>query len=152
MESLDQQETVWRQDAWRSHLWTVAIVIAVLSWLVAATWELPWTPLRWLGLALFAVATVLVLVARVQLGAAFTPRAVARRLVTTGLYARLQNPIYLFATIALLGLALFLAQPWLLAMLAVVIPVQLARIHRERRVLSEAFGEEYARYREQTWF
>jgi protein-S-isoprenylcysteine O-methyltransferase Ste14 len=33
-----------------------------------------------------------------------------------------------------------------------VIPVQVFRARKEARVLSEAFGEEYARYKAKTWF
>jgi protein-S-isoprenylcysteine O-methyltransferase Ste14 len=142
----------WRRKAQRYHLVTVVLILALTSWMLLATWEEPWTILRAVGLALFLVAAALVVVARVQLGSSFTARAEARHLVTTGLYSRIQNPIYLFAFIAMVGLLLFLNKPWYCLFFVVVVPVQLARIRRERKVLSETFGERYEQYRRQTWF
>jgi protein-S-isoprenylcysteine O-methyltransferase Ste14 len=75
-----------------------------------------------------------------------------RGLVTTGLYARLRHPIYVFGTLAFL-LVLLSVQGWAaLVVWAVLIPVQVVRARREESVLSDAFGEQYAVYRRSTWF
>jgi protein-S-isoprenylcysteine O-methyltransferase Ste14 len=34
----------------------------------------------------------------------------------------------------------------------VIVPLQVVRSRREERVLAEAFGEEYERYKSKTWF
>jgi protein-S-isoprenylcysteine O-methyltransferase Ste14 len=52
----------------------------------------------------------------------------------------------------MVGLLLFLNKPWYCLFFVVVVPVQLVRIRRERKVLSETFGERYEQYRRQTWF
>ena len=95
---------------------------------------------------------ILWFVARRQLGVAFSVRPEARQLVTTGFYARLRHPIYVFGTMAFL-LVLLALQGWrALAIWAILIPVQVIRARREERVLSEAFGAEYEAYRNSTWF
>jgi protein-S-isoprenylcysteine O-methyltransferase Ste14 len=67
-------------------------------------------------------------------------------------YSRIRNPIYLFSGLLLAGLSLFAAVWGPLVLAAVLIPVQLYRTRREEQVLARAFGEEYRRYREKTWF
>jgi protein-S-isoprenylcysteine O-methyltransferase Ste14 len=95
---------------------------------------------------------VLLIVARLQLGAAFSVRAKAKKLVTTGLYSRIRNPIYVFSAMFLVGIVI-VSERWLLLLpIALLIPMQVVRARREARVLSEAFGEEYERYKAGTWF
>jgi protein-S-isoprenylcysteine O-methyltransferase Ste14 len=112
----------------------------------------PWPPLRIVGALLCLVAFALVSLARYQIGRAFSISAQARHLVTTGLYARFRNPIYVFAELFLAGLALYLGSWWPLIVMVAVIPLQVARARREAAVLEAAFGEEYRRYRMGTWF
>lgn len=123
--------------------------------LVALAWHgrhEPWPPLRVAGAVVCLLAFALVSLARYQLGRAFSVRAKARHLVTTGLYARLRNPIYVFAEMALAGFALYLRSPWPFVVMVAVIPLQVSRARREAKVLEAAFGEEYRRYRARTWF
>ena len=47
---------------------------------------------------------------------------------------------------------MFIPAWWLLLLLIIVIPMQIVRARREAAVLEATFGEEYRRYREQTWF
>jgi protein-S-isoprenylcysteine O-methyltransferase Ste14 len=111
-----------------------------------------WRAQSVLGLAILVPSFLLWTLARHQLGDSFTPRAEARRLVTTGLYARIQHPIYLFAEGAVLGIIIFFGLP---ALVLVWVPAtiwQIRRARRERRVLEDAFGDEYRRYRSHTWF
>src|SRR5664280_1891897 len=98
------------------------------------------------------VCAILWFVARRQLGVAFSVRPEARQLVTTGFYAKLRHPIYVFGTMAFL-LVLLALQGWqALVIWAILIPVQVIRARREERVLAEAFGAEYEMYRSSTWF
>jgi protein-S-isoprenylcysteine O-methyltransferase Ste14 len=112
----------------------------------------PWPPMRVAGAGVCLVALVLLSVARYQLGASFSVSAQARQLVTTGLYSRIRNPIYVIAEFFLAGVALFLMSWWPLVMMAVLIPVQVMRARKEAAVLEGAFGEEYVKYRRATWF
>ena len=59
-------------------------------------------PVWFVALGLSVVCAALWLVARLQLGAAFSVRPEARQLVETGLYSRLRHPIYVFGTAAFL--------------------------------------------------
>ena len=109
-------------------------------------------PIWFLPLALSVVCASFWFVARRQLGVAFSVRPEARQLVTTGLYARLRHPIYVFGTMAFL-LVLLGLQGWqALVIWAILIPVQILRARREEGVLAQAFGTEYEAYRRATWF
>jgi protein-S-isoprenylcysteine O-methyltransferase Ste14 len=103
------------------------------------------------GLAIAFVGLALTFVARLQLGHAFSVRPHARILVTTGLYSKFRNPIYVFSAIGIAGLALYFDQPrWLLAFL-ILIPMQVMRARAEARVLEEKFGDDYRRYKASVW-
>lgn len=136
----------------KTNILSSIFLIAALTVLALQFSHQPWPPLRIAGAAIALASLCLILVARIQLGRAFSIRAKATRLVTTGLYARLRNPIYVFGCFFFLGLAMFLPFWWLLLALIIVIPMQVARARREAAVLDAAFGEEYRRYRRQTWF
>jgi protein-S-isoprenylcysteine O-methyltransferase Ste14 len=107
---------------------------------------------RIIGACLMLLVTVWVVIARYQLGRAFSITPQARRLVTTGLYARIRNPIYVASPIYVVGLAFLIARWWPLLLLIVIVPMQIVRARREEAVLRAAFGNEYDRYRAQTWF
>jgi len=111
-----------------------------------------WNLQRWAGLAIAVPAVVLLFVARFQLGRSFAVRAQAHELVTHGIYSKIRNPIYVFGAFLILALALALQRPFILIFLVVVIPVQIIRARKEAAVLEAKFGDEYRRYREQTWF
>jgi protein-S-isoprenylcysteine O-methyltransferase Ste14 len=136
----------------KANLLTSVFLIVVLTVLAFQFADQPWPPLRIAGAVVALAALVLILIARFQLGRAFSIRAKASRLVTTGLYARLRNPIYMFGCVFFLGVAMFIPFWPLLLVLIIVIPMQIARARREAAVLESTFGEEYRHYRRQTWF
>ncbi len=111
----------------------------------------PRTSVWYAGLLVTAVSFPLWVIARQQLGIAFSARPVARHLVTRGLYAKIRHPIYVFGTLAYFG-SLLALQVWpiLVAWLALT-PIEVVRARREDRVLADAFGAEYADYRSRTW-
>ena len=132
----------------------ITLVIAFIGLIIfAATMgQVPWTPWRIAGIAIATPAFALLVVARLQLGRAFSLRPKASILVTSGIYSRIRNPIYVFSTFMLLGIIMWTENPWLLLFLAVVIPMQILRARKEQAVLQEKFGEEYLAYKRQTWF
>jgi protein-S-isoprenylcysteine O-methyltransferase Ste14 len=87
-----------------------------------------------------------------QLGRAFSIQAKASTLVTSGLYSRIRNPIYVFGALMVVGLSVFSRQPWFLLVLAALIPLQVYRSRKESQVLEEKFGAAYVEYKRKTWF
>ena len=110
------------------------------------------TPMAIVGVCLGAAGFVLWTIARFQLGSSFAVTAQARHLVTHGLYSKFRNPIYLFGSFVIAGGILFVQRPLLLLTFLVLIPIQIWRAGKESRVLEEKFGDEYRKYRAQTWF
>jgi protein-S-isoprenylcysteine O-methyltransferase Ste14 len=104
------------------------------------------------GIGIAVVGFTLWVLARVQLGKSFAIRAEARALVTTGLYSKIRHPIYFFAGVAFLGLFVAWGKLFPLIGFLAVYSTQLVRILREEKVLEDAFGEEYRRYKRSTWF
>lgn len=131
---------------------TLAVVLGGLILFAVASRGMTWTPARIAGISIAAPALVLVVVARVQLGRAFSLRAKASLLVTTGLYSRIRNPIYVFSAMAIVGFIIFAGQLWWLLAFAAILPIQVFRGRNEARVLEEEFGDAYREYRQRTWF
>jgi protein-S-isoprenylcysteine O-methyltransferase Ste14 len=102
-------------------------------------------------MAIAVPAFLLFAAARIELGRAFSVRAKATTLVTTGVYSRIRNPIYFFA-VMILRIIIWTGRPWLLLLLAALIPLQVVRSRKEERVLTEKFGAEYLGYKRKTWF
>jgi protein-S-isoprenylcysteine O-methyltransferase Ste14 len=135
----------------KANILSLLLILAALCFFLPRYIDQPWPPLRIAGGVIALAALSLIAVARIQLGRSFSIRARATRLVTTGLYSRIRNPIYVFGCFFFLGLAMFVPAWWLLLALIIVIPMQIVRARREAAVLEATFGEEYRRYRQQTW-
>ena len=125
--------------------------VAVLA-LVARSTPGAWPSTRLAGVSLLLLVFAWIAIGRIQLGRAFSVTPQARQLVTTGLYARIRNPIYFASPFLFLGLSLVLARWWPMLLLVVILPLQMVRARREEAVLRAAFGAEYDRYRARTWF
>jgi len=125
--------------------------VAALLWFLL-TVNLPWNAQRYLGTALVVIGAAFIAVARYQLGKSFSIKPEAHELVTTGLYSKIRNPIYVFGGVMILGVILALQKPALWALLVVAVVGQTARARREARVLEAAFGDAYREYRRKTWF
>jgi len=133
----------------------IVLTLMVAAAITIATWQYRpavWTPMAIAGLLLGVTGLVLWTIARFQLGSSFAVTAQARHLVTHGLYSRFRNPIYVFGSFVIAGGILFVQRPILLLIFLVIIPIQVWRAGKESKVLEEKFGDEYRRYRAQTWF
>ena len=124
-------------------------MIAYLFWLHRNE---PWRPMRIAGACMIVFGFVLWGLARFQLGKAFSVAAKATVLVTHGIYSRIRNPIYVFGSIMIAGMLLFFLKPEGLLIFLALIPMQVVRARKESAVLETAFGDEYRRYKAQTWF
>jgi protein-S-isoprenylcysteine O-methyltransferase Ste14 len=129
----------------------VLIVVAVVVFLWYAL-GFPPTPMRVAGLAILIPAFVLLMVARMQLGDAFSVQAKASELVTRGIYSRIRNPIYVFSALMIAGAILWTERPVFLLIFAVLIPLQMVRARKEAQVLEAKFGTAYLEYKQKTWF
>jgi len=136
----------------RANVLTFALIVAVAVALFRQSMGLPWTMSRIIGVAIAAPALLLLLTARIQLGRAFSVRAKASNLVTSGLYSRIRNPIYVFSALFILGLIIWSGRPLYLLIFAVLVPMQIYRSRKESAVLEAKFGEEYRNYKQRTWF
>ncbi|MGW7522181.1 methyltransferase family protein [Streptomyces sp. NPDC054783] len=122
----------WLTDGWRAGHW--------------------WLPLRLLGLLPLAAGAAVVLEAftRFALEGLGTPAPVAppARLVVSGPYRYVRNPIYVAVVAVLLGQGLLLARPVLFgyAAGAWVLTWAFVRLYEEPG-LERRFGTEYERYR-----
>jgi protein-S-isoprenylcysteine O-methyltransferase Ste14 len=129
-----------------------AVVVLFAVVVLVAYWDQPWPLMRVAGAVVFAVGLAMWTMARVQLGASFSVQAKAKRLVTTGVYSRIRNPIYIAGQMMFVGAALFVPSWIPMVVVALTVPMQVVRARKEAEVLHEAFGEEYEAYRLRTWF
>ena len=133
----------------------VAIAVALAMWLVSAVTPSVVVPLGYrlaAALVLTAAGMALIVAARVafaRAGTTFSPVTPTRaaRLVTTGVYSRSRNPMYLGTLLVLLGLAAMLANPFsLVAPAGFVAYIDRFQIVPEERVLEARFGPTFAAY------
>ncbi|MGO8756589.1 MAG: methyltransferase family protein [Terracidiphilus sp.] len=131
---------------------TLGVFTVALAFFAAHASRFAWDPARIAGFAIAIPAFLLLVLARIQLGRAFSVRAKANTLVTTGLYSRIRNPIYVFGSLMILGIVVWTEHPWLFLVFAVLIPLQVRRSRKEGQALAEKFGAEYLEYKQKTWF
>jgi protein-S-isoprenylcysteine O-methyltransferase Ste14 len=132
----------------------VTLVVIVVALFLFATYamNLSWTPTRIAGVAIALPAFILFCIARLQLGRSFSIEAKATELVTTGVYSKIRNPIYVFGAIMTLGVIIWAGQPLLLLFYVILIPMQIIRARKESQVLEAKFGDAYLEYKRKTWF
>jgi protein-S-isoprenylcysteine O-methyltransferase Ste14 len=135
-----------------TRVWIPALLAVILLDMLATALPVPHDLRFWLGFALVILGFSGVLAARYTLGRSFSIRAKATALVTSGIYSRIRNPIYLSGFIVLAGMILVVRLPILGLVAIILIPVQIFRARNEARVLEARFGDEYRRYRDRTWF
>ena len=122
-------------------VWLPLIIASVATGYIFKTAPGPHDWMRWLGLVLALIGIAGVILSRYTLA-----------LVTTGIYSKIRNPIYVSGTFFIAGAVLMLRRPEGLLLLMIVIPLQIFRARREAAVLEAKFGDEYREYRRRTWF
>jgi protein-S-isoprenylcysteine O-methyltransferase Ste14 len=146
----------------RSNRWVIAAlgVLSVLgAYLPAYTDRIDFLTLggegvRWLGVLLYAAGGVLRLAPVFVLGRRFSGLVAIQpehRLVSSGLYGVIRHPSYLGLFVLSLGWGLAFRSGVGVILAVLTLPVVLARIDAEERLLSETFGAEYDAYRARTW-
>ena len=112
----------------------------------------PWTPARIAGVVIGLPSLALLVLARFELGSSFSVRPKAQTLVTHGLYSRIRNPIYVFGSLGIAGVFLYINKPRALWLFVAIIPLQIYRARQEGKILQARFGDEYQQYKARTWF
>jgi protein-S-isoprenylcysteine O-methyltransferase Ste14 len=139
------------------------VVVAFLMWL-ASVWlpgiELP-IAIRIVAFIIFAGTGAVVAIAGVKAFARIettvnptTPEK-SSSLVTSGIYGRTRNPMYVGLLLALVGWGLFLSRVYSLVLcVGFVVYLNQFQIKREEEVLTTMFGLDYQRYKQQVrrWF
>ena len=131
---------------------TMAFIVALAVIFALNLHRFPLTVTRAVGLGIAIPSFLLFMLARVQLGNAFSVKAKATTLVTTGLYSRIRNPIYVFGVLMVAGVIIWADRPWFLLVYVVLIPLQIFRSRKEEQVLEDKFGSAYLEYKHRTWF
>lgn len=144
----------------------LAFLIGVLVWcweavaaIVAPAWrlgpdslrhlDLQWWALRWTGAAVALGGVALYVRAMLDMGASwrFTiDRSRAGTLVTSGVFARSRNPIYLALALVALGIALAVGSALAILLACAAPPYLHVLVLREERFLSAHYGEPYEQY------
>lgn len=128
------------------------LIAGLLPW-VFTGWETGsrWSPLRGVGVVLVAGGVIVLLnaFARFVVEGVGTPAPVAptERLVVGGLYRHVRNPMYLAVAATLIGQALILGRPGLLAYAAAfgVAVAAFVKLY-EQPTLAKRYGEQYETY------
>jgi|ERR1051326_1829479 protein-S-isoprenylcysteine O-methyltransferase Ste14 len=105
-----------------------------------------------LGIILLVFGLLLWIIARYQLGQAFSVTPQAKFLVNKGVYSKISHPIYTASVIATLGLCLIHQKLWLFGVWIALIIIQFFRAKKEEKVLTQKFGDEYLNQKKRTWF
>lgn len=136
----------------KANIITLIVIVLGMILLTVRYAHEPWTAMRIAAVILGLPSLVLLILARIELGGAFSVRPKAQALVTHGLYSRIRNPIYFFGALTVVALFLYIRQPLGISLLAVLVPLQMYRARQEEKVLEARFGEEYRQYKASTWF
>lgn len=136
----------------KANIITLIVIVLGMILLTVRYAHEPWTAMRIAAVILGLPSLALLILARIELGGAFSVRPKAQALVTHGLYSRIRNPIYFFGALTVVALFLYIRQPLGISLLAVLVPLQMYRARQEEKVLEARFGEEYRQYKASTWF
>jgi protein-S-isoprenylcysteine O-methyltransferase Ste14 len=148
-----------RED--RANRWVIAVfaLVGLLEgYLPALTdrtgfWTLDGDMIRWLGLVLFAAGGALRIWPVFVLGYRFSGLVAIQAghsLVTSGVYRVIRHPSYLGLLVSSLGWGLAFRSVVGIVLTALLIPVLVARMNAEERLLRANFGDEYDAYRART--
>ncbi len=120
----------------------------IAAWM-AVRREGPWNLMRFLSVLLIVVALGILVLARIQFEKESSKHS---GLVTRGVYSRVRHPVYVFSSLAFLGLLLYLNVPEGILLVLPVEVVLFQRARQEEQHLEALYGEQYRPYKQQTWF
>lgn len=134
-------------------MWVLPAIYVFTDWLRPFDYALsPW--LAWPAVAVFALSLILRWQSQTALGQSWSPTielSDQHRMITRGIYARMQHPLYtslILWAVAQPALLQNLVAGWI-GPLAVAL-IWLIRVPAEEAMLRARFGEEYLRYASRT--
>ncbi len=131
---------------------TIAAVIIVLQLFGLHLFPFPISPALLLtGMGLLLTGTIIMVVARIELGNNWTHAAdyqirKNQDLVTTGIYSYIRNPIYSGALLVFIGAEL-IAGSFLVILCVPIFIGGYIQAKREERILERQFGKNYEKYK-----
>lgn len=148
-----------RED--RGNRWVfapIAVVSLALGYVPALTdrlsfWTIDGETVRWIGVALFFLGSLLRVWPVVVLGNRFSGLVAIQEghtLQTTGIYSVIRHPSYLGLLVSVAGWALAFRSGVGLILAASLVPVLVARMNSEEALLQSQFGSDYDAYRART--
>jgi protein-S-isoprenylcysteine O-methyltransferase Ste14 len=149
-----------REDTRNRWIFVPFLVLGfVVAWLPAYTdrrefWTIDGDAVRYLGLVLYVVGSVLRVGAVFVLGRRFSGLVAIQEgheLETGSLYRVIRHPSYLGLLLGLFGWALVFRSVIGVLLSLLLIPPLVARMNSEEALLESEFGERYADYRRRTW-
>lgn len=117
-------------------------------------WTLDGDLVRYVGLAVFLIGSIIRLVSMFVLGKRFSLLVAIQpnhQLKKDGVYRLIRHPSYTGALLSLVGSVLVYRSGIGLLLVLTVLPVVLWRIKDEEQFLESEFGAEYSEYRRKTW-
>jgi protein-S-isoprenylcysteine O-methyltransferase Ste14 len=129
------------------------VATIIYFWLILASGMVTLDTRATAGIVITLAAYLPWILARYELGNSLTMSPEARTLVTTGIYSKIQHPMYLSQFFVILGLSLFL-QSWTFAIIGLVGSslLNIYRAREEYKILKANFGKAYEDYAAKTWF
>jgi len=149
-----------RED--RSNRWVIwlLLVVALVDAYVPALcdrigfWTIDGETTRWVGVVLIALGGTLRILPVFILGNRFSGLVAIQpghQLKTDGLYSVIRHPSYLGLLVTVLGWGLAF-RSWIGVLIGLLfVPIIVARIVSEERLLQSQFGADYDAYRARTW-
>jgi protein-S-isoprenylcysteine O-methyltransferase Ste14 len=136
--------------------WLIGLLAAYLPAYTdrKGVWTLDADAMRWFGVFLFAAGGALRIWPVFVLGHRFSGLVAIQpghSLMTSGVYGLIRHPSYLGLLVESLGWALAFRSGIGVLLTALSIPLFLARIRAEERLLRSEFGRDYDVYRDRTW-
>ena len=131
--------------------WGGAILAMIAVWYWLPGMQLIEAPLRYLGLAIFAIAIGLAVYGKSQfdrVGTPVRPFTKSTSLVISGPFRFSRNPMYLAMVISLIGVGVVLGKIAPFAIIPLFMMWIRGRfIHHEEQAMESLFGEDYTKYK-----
>lgn len=135
--------------------YTDVIILVIFSLFLFINYY-SFNPLKYIGILISISGFVIWILGKIYLGDAFQIKAEAKKLITSGIYSRIRNPIYFGGFLVILGWLIYTVNTeWTSSLVIVIIfygVVQILRVLKEEKILTRKFGKRYTQYKSQTWF